>query len=142
LPSFETSVASLIASGPILQVFVGPSREIIAALGASAVSAAIQVSALIDTGAQSTVINSAVAQQLNLRAVGSTAIHTATTTKPVRCREVHVNIYLWHEFTIENLIAIEAPMSGHPFQCVIGRDILSRGTLVYAGRENRFTLTF
>jgi predicted aspartyl protease len=131
-----------VANGPILQVFIGPSREMISTFGAATVAPAVPVSALVDTGAQSTVLNPETVARLGLRSVGVVTIHTPTTTEPVMCRQFHINVYFTHEFAIENVLAIEAPFSGRPFQCLIGRDILNRAKLVYDGRANNFCLSF
>lgn len=141
MPSFEIALADLLTSGPILQVFIGPSRELINALG-SEVAAPIPVSALIDTGAAATVITTETALLLGLRSVGAMSIHTPTTIDPVLCRQFHVNVYLSTLFAIENVMVIEAPLTGQPFQCLIGRDVLSHGVLTYDGVRNRFGLTF
>lgn len=69
-------------------------------------------------------------------------MHTPTTIDPVLCRQFHVNVYLSAVFAIENIVAIEAPLTGQPFQCLIGRDVLSRGVLTYDGAHSRFSLTF
>jgi hypothetical protein len=142
LPSFELSVPDLQTSGPILQVFIGPSRELIAALGTEAVAAPIPVSALVDTGAAATVITRETAALLGLRSVGAVSVHTPTTIDPVLCRQFHVNVYLSTAFAVENIVVIEAPLTGQSFQCLIGRDVLSHGVLMYDGLHNRFSLTF
>lgn len=142
MPSFEISLPDLKSSGPILQGFVGPSRELIAALGTDAVAAPIPVSALVDTGAAATVITPEAATLLGVRSVGAVSVHTPTTIEPVLCRQFHINVYLSPSFAIENIIAIEAPLTGQSFQCLIGRDVLSRGVLIYDGVHNRFSLAF
>jgi len=142
LPSFEVSAPDLRAAGPILQLFIGPSREVITALGHDAVAAPTPVSALVDTGAAVTVITAETAKILALRSVGATPIHTPTTIEPVMCREFHVNVYLSGEVIIENILAVEAALTGQPFQCLIGRDVLSRGTFIYDGADNHFRLIF
>ena len=142
MPSFGITTVDLVANGPILQVFIGPSREIISTFGAGTVAPAVPVSALIDTGAQSTVLNPETVTHLGLRSVGAVSIHTPTTSEPVMCRQFHINVYFSHEFAVENVLAIEAPFSGRPFQCLIGRDILNRATLLYDGRANHFSLDF
>jgi hypothetical protein len=38
--------------------------------------------------------------------------------------------------------AIEAPLQGQHIQCLIGRDVLAHGVLVYIGYTNSFTLSF
>jgi len=73
------------------------------------------VTAVIDTGAQSTVL------------------------KP---EHYHVNLYFADDFVVENIFAVEAPMGGVRYDCLIGRDVLRLAVLVYDGRSNKFTLTF
>ena len=112
----------------------------IAALGHETVAAPTAVSALIDTGAAVTVITAETARLLALRSVGATPIHTPTTIEPVLCREFHVNVYLSEDVVIENILAVEASLTGQPFQCLLGRDVLSRGTFTYDGVNNQFSL--
>ncbi|HEX8407715.1 MAG TPA: retroviral-like aspartic protease family protein [Thermoanaerobaculia bacterium] len=126
MPSFEISVPDLQTTGPILQVFVGPSRELISALGSELTASPIAVTALVDTGAAATVITSEAARLLGLQSVGAVSVHTPTTIDPVLCRQFHVNVYLSAAFPVENIVVIEAPLTGQSFQCLIGRDVLSR----------------
>jgi hypothetical protein len=142
LPSFETVIPNLKTTGPILQAFVGPSRELISALGVNSLPAPIAVSALIDTGAAATVITPETARLLSLRSVGAVLVHTPTTVDPVECRQFHINVYLSTSFALENILAIEAPLTGQSFHCLIGRDVLSHGVLTYDGANNRFALKF
>ena len=142
MPSFEVSLPDLRASGPVIQVFIGPSRELIAAIGAASTSSPLPVSALVDTGAASTVITPETARILQLRTVGIIRVHTPTTVEPVLCRQFYVNINFTNAFAIEDILAIEAPLTGQAIQCLIGRDVLSRGVLAYSGIDNLFRLTF
>jgi hypothetical protein len=88
------------------------------------------------------VITPEAATLLGLRSVGAVSVHTPTTIDPVLCRQFHVNVYLSSGFAIENVIVIEAPLTGQSFQCLIGRDVLSRGVLTYDGIHSRFSLAF
>ncbi|MEA2166415.1 MAG: Aspartyl protease [Thermoanaerobaculia bacterium] len=144
MPTFTSTVADLLATGPGLQISVGPSRELINALtplGARVASPQL-VTALIDTGAHSTVLNPDVVSRLGIRPVGVAAIVTPSTTAALICNRYHINVYFSEDFVVENVFAIEAPMGGVPYQCLIGRDILRRATLIYSGRQNQFTLEF
>ena len=98
--------------------------------------------ALVDTGAQTTVVSPEVPRYLGLRPVGSTPMITPTTLAPVLCDQFHVNVYFAPDVLVENVLVAQAPLVGHGFQCLIGRDVLRKGTLLYAGTENQFTLTF
>lgn len=143
MPSFTFSFADLISSGPTLQVRIGPSRAFVEAVGEfGSVAAPVAVMAMVDTGAQTTVLSPDVAAQLGLKPVGAVPIITPTTTKPVQCDQFHVNVYFSPDVVVENVLAAQAPLIGHGFQCLIGRDVLAKGVLVYIGNENQFTLTF
>ena len=100
------------------------------------------ITTLIDTGAHTSVLNPGIVRQLGLRTVGVAPINTPSTLAPLLCNRFHVNIYFPDGFVVENVFVIEAPMGGVPYQCLLGRDVLSSGTLVYEGKRNRFSLTF
>jgi predicted aspartyl protease len=143
LPSFTFSFADLVSSGPTLQILIGPSRAFVEAVGEFAsISAPVAVTAMVDTGAQTTVLSPDVAAQLGLKPVGAVPIITPTTTGPVQCDQFHVNVYFSADVVVENVLAAQAPLMGHGFQCLIGRDVLQKGVLVYIGTQNQFTLTF
>jgi hypothetical protein len=78
LPTFTSTVADLLAAGPGLQISIGPSRELINALTPLGVRVASPhlVTALIDTGAHSTVLNPDVVSRLGIKPVGVAAIVT------------------------------------------------------------------
>jgi hypothetical protein len=144
VPSFSSTLADLTASGPTLQVSVGPSRELITALSGlgQAIASPCTVEALIDTGAHTTVINPETVRRLSIRPVGVVQINTPSTIHPLLCNRFHVNVYFSQSFAVENVFAIEAPMGGLPYQCLIGRDILRHASLLYVGSANQFILTF
>lgn len=144
MPTFTSTVADLVAAGPGLQISVGPSRELINALRPLGVRVASPhlVNALIDTGAHSTVVNPDVISRLGIKPVGVAAIVTPSTTAALTCNRYHINVYFSEDFVVENVFAIEAPMGGVPYQCLIGRDILRFATLTYAGPRDQFTLEF
>ena len=130
--------------GPSIQLAVGPSRELIAAfvpLGIE-LSPPQPVTALIDTGAHTTVLTPDLVRRLKIQPVGKAPISTPSTTSSILCDRYHVNLYFEEDFVVENIFAIEAPMGGVPYQCLIGRDILRFASLLYVGPANEFTLTF
>jgi hypothetical protein len=98
--------------------------------------------AIVDTGAHTTVLGPEIIARLRIQPVGKAPIFTPSTTAALMCDRYHVNVYFAEDFVVENVFAIEAPMGGVPYQCLIGRDILRLATLLYKGRENRFELTF
>ena len=134
----------LAVSGPFLQIAVGPSRELITAftpLGFR-LSSPQRVTALIDTGAYATVLSPDVVASLHIQPVGTAPINTPSTTTPLQCDRYHINVYFDDDFVVENVFAVEAPMGGAQYQCLIGRDILRLATLLYNGPQNQFALTF
>jgi hypothetical protein len=101
------------------------------------------VTALLDTGAYTTVLNPETIARLKLQPVGVAPITTpSTTTAAVMCNRYHINLYFAEDVVVENIFAIEAPMGGVPYHCLIGRDVLRRATFTYDGASNRYTLTF
>lgn len=124
-------------------MLIGPSRAFIEAVGASAAAVApIRVTAVIDTGAQMTVLSPDVTVALGIKAVGAVSILTPTSAGAVQCPQFHINVHFSADAVIENILAAQAPLIGHGFQCLIGRDVLRTAVLVYIGPENQFTLTF
>ena len=144
MPAFTSTTTDLTSAGPALQLSVGPSRELITALSGVGIRVAAPqtVTALIDTGAHTTVLNPDVVKRLGIQPVGVTMINTPSSITPLVCNRYHINVYFSEEFVVENVFAIEAPMGGVPYHCLVGRDILRFATLVYVGPANQFTLTF
>lgn len=105
----------------------------------------IPISALVDTGAATTMIQQWVFDQLELWPVGQQLIHTASTGgNPVTADVYAIDISLAGEETgllASNLKVLSAKeLSGLGVQALLGRDILGRGLLIYDGLERRFTL--
>lgn len=96
--------------------------------------------ALIDTGATGTVIQSGIARQLGLNPVGIALINTPSSTN-VQCYQYQVTMLFPNNVQVA-ATAIEAPLQGQHIQCLIGRDVLAHGVLVYIGYTNSFTLSF
>jgi len=144
LPSFTFTAPDLFVAGPAIQVSVGPSRELINVLSplGTQLAAPHPVLACVDTGAQVTVVSPETVQILGIQPVGEAAINTPGAGQPLRCRRFHVNMYFPQGYVVENLFVIEASMSGLPYQCLIGRDVLRSAELLYVGKTNQFTLTF
>ena len=96
--------------------------------------------AMIDTGASCTVIREGMAHDLGLQPTGVRMIHTPSDTN-VRCHEYLVRLLLPNGILFETDV-VEAPLKGQHIDCLVGRDVLARGILVYIGTENLFTLSF
>ena len=144
MPSFTNQVSNLDEIGPILEISVGPTSKLKQVLTrhGKPVPAPQRVIAMIDTGAAKTLLTPSVIQALGLSPVGATKISTPTTVEPVLVRQFDVSLVLPDEVGVESAICVEAPLGGQPIQCLIGRDILQHGVLVYIGYANQFTLSF
>jgi predicted aspartyl protease len=96
-------------------------------LGAN-VSTPFPVTALIDTGAHTTVLNPETIARLGIRPVGVAPIATPSTTAAILCNRYHINnVYFADDVVVENIFVVEAPMGGVPYHCLIGRDVLRFG---------------
>ncbi len=95
---------------------------------------------MLDTGATGTVLQEGTARQLGLQPVGVTQINTPSSTN-LNCYEYLVRLLFPNNVALE-ITAIEAPLIGQHIQCLIGRDVLAHGVLVYIGYINTFNLSF
>jgi predicted aspartyl protease len=100
----------------------------------------LDIAALIDTGAHSTVIQTGIAAKLGL-----------PPTRPVKIQSAKYPEFRSHMYRIRLLLApgvdieveaMEAPMRGYYYECLIGRDVLKHCMLFYDGKTNSFALHF
>jgi predicted aspartyl protease len=96
--------------------------------------------AMVDTGASATVIQQGVAAELGLNPIGVTRITTPSHTD-VQCYRYIVRLVFPNNVSVETTV-IEAPLQGQHIQCLIGRNVLAHGVLVYIGYRNLFSLSF
>lgn len=101
----------------------------------------IKVLAMIDTGASGTVISQGLAAVLDINPVGTTRMATPSSAE-VLCSQFDVQIVFSNLVNISSIVVTEAPLQGQHIQCLIGRDVLQHGVLVYTGHDNSFTLSF
>lgn len=144
MPSFTNQIANLTQVGPIAEVLVGPSQALAKALQVkgSAVPQPIRVTAMVDTGASSTVITPSVVQALGVQPVGVQQMSTPSTQQPVVVHQYDVSLHFPNGVTVHGARALEAPLGGQHIQCLIGRDVLQHGVLIYIGYARQFTLSF
>jgi predicted aspartyl protease len=98
----------------------------IEALGELASVATVSATALVDTGAHTTVLSPDIVAALGLKPVGAINMITPTAMVPVRCEQFNVNVHFSPEVVVENILAAQAPLIDHGFQCLIGRDVLQK----------------
>jgi len=142
LPSFTAQVPNLHVIGPVVEVQVAVGRVLEGVLTSNGepIPTPITASAMIDTGATGTVIRQEMPGQLGLNPVGTAMINTPS-SEGVECYEYLVRLFFQNNVVIETL-AIGAPLQGQHIQCLIGRDVLAHGVLIYVGYTNTFTLSF
>ena len=144
MPSFTAQIPNMVANGPIveIQLWVSRSLQEILKKKRQPIPEPVKVTAMIDTGASGTVVNPNVIQALGIQPVGVTAIKTPSTTAPVLCHQYELAVLFPNNVIVDSCIAVEAPLQGQHIQCLIGRDILAHGVLIYTGYTNTFTLSF
>ena len=142
MPSFTSQVPNLQAVGPIvdLRIAVGAAVESALRKAGNPVPTPVVTRAMIDTGATGSVIRQGLAAQLGLNPVGVTHINTPSSTN-VACYEYLVRLLFPNNVLVEATV-LEAPLQGQHIQCLIGRDVLAHGVLVYIGYGNLFSLSF
>jgi hypothetical protein len=140
-PSWTTS-SDLRATGPTIDIRVAVPQQLERVLrrDGAPVPRPRRVSALVDTGAHSTVISPAVVRDLGLHPVDRVAVETTGQQRQharyrVRC------LFPPNDFVVD-LYAIELDITSRYIEGLVGRDVLAHADLVYEGRFNRWSLTF
>ena len=142
MPSFTAQLPNLQSQGPVvdMRVSIGtPVEEALKKSGAK-VPDPVPAKGMIDTGATASVVQPAIARQLGLKPVGVVTISTPS-TQNMLCYQYVLRLVFPNNVVAEAL-AIEAPLKGQGIQCLVGRDVLAHGVLVYTGYMNQFTLSF
>ncbi len=142
MPTFTIAGTNLQGVGPVAEVRIAVNESVETTLRdtGAPVPSPLLVSAMIDTGASCTVIREGLAQQLGLQPTGVRMIHTASQSN-VRCYEYLVRLLLPATILFETDV-VEIPLKGQHIDCLIGRDVLAQGILVYIGTDNLFSLSF
>jgi len=142
MPSFTAQLPNLQSLGPLvdMKVWIGTAVEQALKKAGNDVPSPFSVTGMIDTGATGSVIQPAAVQALGLQPVGVVLINTPS-SQNISCFQYLVRLIFPNNVVVESL-AIEAPLIGQQIQCLVGRDVLAHGVLVYTGYINQFTLSF
>ena len=98
------------------------------------------VEAELDTGAETTAIHQDIVETLQLPNVGTQLIHSTNST--VICKRNRADVTLQFKEGIQVELGTQYVHGGiTACQCIIGRDILSHGLLIYNGINDYFTLS-
>lgn len=122
-------------------VSIGPRKDVSDAVAREGgqLADAQTVSALIDTGATRTIVQEEVLKDIGLSPVGKVHMVTAATRDHL-CFEYTAILWLPQGLKFD-VVVLGAPLVGTEYQCLIGRDILQHGILIYSGFDNSFTLS-
>ena len=145
MPSFSTQHPNLAQVGPIAEVLIAPTQQLVQVLKAQGqpVPSPVKAIAMVDTGASGTVVTPSIVSALGIQPVGVATMSTPSTTAPVPSRLFNVDLtFVIGNVNVAGVVAMEAPLGGQHIQCLIGRDILQHGVLVYIGYINQFTISF
>jgi len=142
MPSFTIGLANLQHTGPILEISIAIPRDLFNVLKQNnqPISKPIKAIALIDTGATSSVVNPDIIKNLNISPTGRTRINTPSDTD-VECNQYKLAFVFPNGVIMESSDVIEAPLQGQPIQCLLGRDILRHGVLIYNGYVQQITFS-
>lgn len=145
MASFTLNINNIEMQGPLIEVAFTPSSAARQALSISGVvlPRPISVQAMVDTGATTTVVTPKIARPLGLNPVSQVPIRTPTTQQPVMANQYSVDLHFpINGVVVPDIVVSEAGLIGQHIECLIGRDVLRLGVLVYIGYNNQFTLSF
>lgn len=128
LPYTEKAV-NLAHSGALIPVRLGIPEE-----------APIEIVALIDTGAHKSLIHTDLVSQLSLIPAGKRWI-TTVTAEVFECPKYRVRL-AFPQGVYVDVVAAASTWLGNDYRCIIGRDALKHGMLMYNGLTNSFALIF
>lgn len=101
---------------------------------------AIEVNAMIDTGASASAIRVGLAQQLNLLPIDRRPFVTASGESV--CDVYFVRLLFPGELSYEGRVLELPTIDKQGIDCLIGRDVLAQAVLVYLGHTNSFSVSF
>ena len=106
----------------------------------------IWVTALLDTGASCSVIDSSVVRTLNLIQAGTVEAHTPSAAGLVQSLNLYDVCLAFAKPQVKvmsmNLPVAEARLADQGFLALIGRDVLNQCLLVYNGPLKSFSISF
>jgi hypothetical protein len=110
---------------------------------------ALDARALLDTGAEITCLDTVLVQQLGLP-LAQLALANVPALGGLRAgAHYHASVTVVHSsgdpgqaLVFKNLLVLEVPLAGLGYQTLLGRDVLDHCDFLYAGRRQRFSLTY
>lgn len=137
-------------NGLLVDVNVGLSAARRAALYKQGVSCppAIQTTLIIDTGADSTMIDEGLARGLQLTPTGQARVLTSQSRGvPEPCDVYDIELEVINRtgnpsWRIQPLQVLARPLHNQSMGGMLGRDVLSLGVLIFDGPRKQFTLVY
>jgi len=136
--------------GPLIEVRLDvtrPNRARLARVG-QASPAAVRVSALLDTGAESSCIDPTVIARLGIQPVRYIMSNMPLMSGLQPTREYQVELVIEHPAAttgqflhIPDLDMLERDLSGAGAEAILGRDVLAQCVFTYDGLTDSFTLS-
>ena len=142
MPSVTVPSENLENEGPILDVhfLISSDLEKKYTEENKKIPAPVIIKALIDTGASACVIQKEIPEKLGLEPIGVMNINTPS-SKDHQCYSYFMRMVIPAQGLIYEGPFIAAPLEGQEISCLIGRDVLKSGILIYIGYANQFTLS-
>jgi hypothetical protein len=137
--------------GPLVRILLGPSRSQVHSLRLAGrpLPQPVELTALVDTGAEVSAVDPGVITGLGLplKAAGlanvpATGGPTETWARPASLSILHPSNQPILNLVISALDLFEVPLTGLGYEALIGRDVLSRCVLIYDGPAAVFTLAY
>ena len=142
LSSFTLKLPHLLRRGALCRVTLKPSAAMVRALKAKGKTVpSIKGLALLDTGSNSTAISHKVIRKLKLVPRGMVEVYTSNKVSEIR-KEYDISLAFDTRTHIPLVRVLEASLKGWSIDCLIGRDVLRYGVLIYDGPRRRVKLTF
>lgn len=144
MPSLTRNIQNIQNVGPVIEVVFNLTHSAIFALKAAnqPLPTPIRALGMIDTGATMTTITPSMAAALGIIPINQIQMLTPSTPTAVLVNQYAVDVTFETGATVQNVAVAESSLSGQHIQCLIGRDILHHGVLIYIGYNNQFTLSF
>lgn len=146
MASFLTTSPNALQQGLLIPIDIGPSSQVRTFLKQKGqpIIGPFEFSALIDTGASISCISPRVAQKLHLTPRGVVPMASANLNSLTNLYEVYLDLSKVFKQPIgfDPIPVMEAPLPGQGnVDCLIGRDVLNRGVLIYVGYTGSFSFS-
>jgi gag-polyprotein putative aspartyl protease len=140
----------ILTSGALIEVHLGLSdaRRRVMQRQSRAVPPPTKATLLIDTGASMSLVDEALMRTLQITPTSVTSYHSSSTSGIAQqCSVYDVSLVLGGVATVNSLCIDPLPVMAtafinHPFEGLLGRDVLSRLQMAWSGRTQSLTLSY